>query len=537
MKTIKNFFRLLYIQYILAKYGFDRVIFSAPAFSSFKFLSYLNPWNWRRKKHTRGETIRIVFEKLGPIFVKFGQQLSTRRDLLPDDIIAELVKLQDQVTPFPSEMAKAMIEASLGNQLSGIFAKFEDKPLASASIAQVHAAELNNGQKVVVKILRPNIYKIIRRDIGLMMMVAKLAEKFSANSRRLKPTGIVKEFENNLIDEIDLMREGANASQLRRNFLHSHLLYIPEVDWEYTRSNMIVMERIHGTRIADIAALKQAGVNMRKLAERVVEIFFTQVFRDSFFHADMHPGNLFVKSGQPENPQIIAVDFGIMGSLSPFDQNYLALNFMAFFQRDYRKVAILHVESGWVPKGTRVEVFEAAIRGVCEPIFARPLKDISFGQLLMRLFQTASRFHMEIMPQLLLLQKTLINIEGLARLLYPDLDLWGSAKPILERWMQEKYSIKNLVKNFRENVPRITEKLLDSRLDSRFDSQIEKDKVEITAVSLSSAKNRLGFLACGVILVSVGIADVLARFNYFPMPSILTSTLIVLGLILLFKSR
>jgi ubiquinone biosynthesis protein len=439
----------------MVRYGIDRVVLStSPIFAPLRFLSYFNPWNWGRgRERTRGEAIRRVLEELGPIFVKFGQILSTRRDLLPDDIIEELAKLQDSVPPFSGETAKEIVEKSFQRPIRELFESFDLMPLASASIAQVHAAVLHTGQKVVVKVRRPRIEKNIRRDLGLLYSVADFTARFIPHGRRLKPREIVAEFERTLIDELDFLREAANASQLRRNFLSSVSLYVPEIIWEYTRNNVMVMERISGVPISNIAELNHLGVNLKKLAERGVEIFFTQVFRDSFFHADMHPGNIFVAKDKPLEPQYIAVDFGIMGSLSPTDQHYLAENFLGFFHRDYRRVAILHIESGWVPATTRVEEFESAIRCVCEPIFERPLKDISFAQLLIRLFQTASRFHMEVQPQLLLLQKTLLNIEGLGRQLYPDLDLWDTAKPFLERWIKQKYSIRGLLKKAWEDAP------------------------------------------------------------------------------------
>ena len=389
------------------------------------------------------------------MFVKFGQMLSTRRDLLPDDIAQELAKLQDRVPPFPGAEARAIVEKSLEKPVTELFESFDEQPHASASIAQVHLARLQNGQEVVVKVVRPGIQKVIARDIGLLYVVAELAERYWREGRRLRPTEVVAEYEKTIIDELDLLREAANASQLRRNFQDSELLYVPEVYWPFCRRQVMVMERIHGIPISDVDELRRQGVDLKKLSERGVEIFFTQVFRHSFFHADMHPGNIFVS---PEG-RYIAVDFGIMGTLSPTDQRYLAENFVAFFKRDYRRVAELHVQSGWVPAGTRVEEFEAAIRTVCEPIFERPLKDISFGQLLLRLFQTARRFHMEVQPQLVLLQKTLLNIEGLGRDLYPDLDLWQTAKPFLERWTSEQMGLRTFFKGLMKEAPRWAERL------------------------------------------------------------------------------
>ena len=370
-----------------------------------------------------------------------------------------MAKLQDRVPPFPGDQAKAMIEAACGKSITEIFAEFDTTPLASASVAQVHAAKLLTGQEVVAKVLRPGINKRIVKDVDLLYAIANLATRYWKEAKRLRPKEVVAEFESCLKDELDLLREAASASQLRRNFLHSDLLYIPEIYWQYTHANVMVMERIYGISISDIPTLKKQGINLKRLAERGVEIFFTQVFRDCFFHADMHPGNIFVSPKQKDNPQYLGVDFGIMGSLSPEDQRYLAENLLAFFKRDYRRVAQLHVESGWIAPNTRVNEFEAAIRTVCEPIFERPLKEISFGQLLLRLFQTARRFRMEVQPQLVLLQKTLFNVEGLGRQLYPDLDLWNTAKPFLERWLKKQLGPRAFLRKMREYAPYWAEKL------------------------------------------------------------------------------
>ncbi|MFA5960518.1 MAG: ubiquinone biosynthesis regulatory protein kinase UbiB [Tatlockia sp.] len=460
MKSIKQLLRLLHINMILARNGLDQVIVSIRLFAPFRFIVYLNPWNWLRKeKQTRGEALRKTIEELGPIFIKFGQALSTRPDILPPDIAQELCKLQDRVPPFPSAIALTIIEEAFGRSAYDVFAAFDPIPLASASMAQVHAATLKSGEEVVVKILRPNMRKLIDQDLAILHTIAHLAERYWAESKRLKPREIVAEFEHNLIDELDLQREAANASQLRRNFLNSPLLYIPEVYWDYTKANIMVMERIHGIPVADIARLHEQGTDIKKLAERGVEIFFTQVFRDCFFHADMHPGNIFVSRENPEDPQYICIDFGIMGTLSESDKRYLAENLYAFFSRDYRRVAELHVESGWVARDTRVEEFESAVRTVCEPIFEKPLKDISFAQVVIRLFQVARRFQMEVQPQLVLLQKTLLAIEGLGRQLYPELDLWATAKPFLEKWLKEQIGPKAFIKQLRANIPFLTEQL------------------------------------------------------------------------------
>ena len=460
MLRFRQALRLIYINAVLIRHGLDEIILTTPLLRPVRFLLYLLPWNWvRRNRAPRALRLRRALEDLGPIFVKFGQIMSTRRDLLPEDIADELANLQDQVPPFPGARSRAIIERALGDSVENLFAEFDETPLASASIAQVHSARLKDGREVVVKVVRPNIDVVIRRDVGLLYLVAELAERYWREGRRLHPRQIVAEYEVTILDELDLMREGASASQLRRNFQDSDLLQVPEVFWEYTRPNVMVMERVSGIPISDIDTLRAEGINLRVLAEHGVEIFFTQVMRHNFFHADMHPGNIFVAPGNPENPCYVAVDFGIMGSLTPEDQRYLAENFIAFFNRDYHRVAELHVLSEWVPADTRVNEFESAIRSVCEPIFERPLKDISFGQLLLRLFQTARRFHMEVQPQLILLQKTLLNIEGLGRQLYPDLDLWQTAKPFLEQWMREQLGPRALVRELKTHAPRWGETL------------------------------------------------------------------------------
>ncbi len=460
MKSINQVLRLLHINTILARNGLDQLVVSIRLFSPFRFIVYLNPWNWLRKeKLTHGEALRKTLEELGPIFIKFGQALSTRPDILPPDIAQELCKLQDKVPPFPSEKALEIIEATFGRSAFQVFAKFDPHPLASASIAQVHAATLRSGEEVVVKILRPNIRKIIEKDLNIMYTIASFADRYWAESKRLKPKEIVREFEHNLLDELDLQREAANAGQLRRNFHNSPLLYIPEVFWDYTHENVMVMERIHGIPVSDLATLQEYGIDIKKLAERGVEIFFTQVFRDCFFHADMHPGNIFVSTEHPQDPQYICIDFGIIGTLNDNDKRYLAENLFAFFNRDYRRVAQLHVESGWVARDSRVDELESGIRTVCEPIFEKPLKDISFAQVILRLFQVARRFQMEVQPQLVLLQKTLLAIEGLGRQLYPELDLWATAKPFLEKWLKEQMGPRALIRQLRENIPFLAEQL------------------------------------------------------------------------------
>ena len=408
---------------------------------------------------SRGERLRKTLEDLGPIFIKFGQLLSTRRDLIPPDIADELDHLQDNVPPFPADQSVALIEKALGKPVGELFASFEREPMASASVAQVHAARLQTGQDVVVKVIRPGIEQTIRQDIRLMYTLARWLRRFHPDGKRLRPVEVVRDYEQIILDELDLQREAANTSQLRRNFLDSDLLYIPEVFWDYTRRNVLVTERIHGIPVSDIERLNAAGINMKELAERGVQIFFTQVFRDSFFHADMHPGNIFVSPDTPETPRYIGIDCAIMGSLSDFDQYYLARNLLAIFQRRYREVAELHIECGWVPPGTRVHDFESAIRSTCEPIFEKPLGEISFGQLLLYLFETARRFDMEVQPSLVLLQKTLLHIEGLGRQLYPELDLWNTAKPFLEEWVKDRYSPKGLLERLQRVAPTWLEQL------------------------------------------------------------------------------
>ncbi|VFN00329.1 MAG: 2-octaprenylphenol hydroxylase [Candidatus Kentron sp. G] len=482
MIRIRQAFRLIYINVVLVRHNLDEIILATHLFRPVRFLFYLSPWNWRRKPlKPRAERLRMALEDLGPIFVKFGQIISTRRDLLPEDIAAELAKLQDRVPPFPGSEARALMERAYGQPLGEVFQYFDETPIASASIAQVHAARLPDGREVVAKVLRPNIEQTIRRDVDLLYALANLAQRYWRDGRRLRPIEVVAEYEKTIFDELDLLREGASATQLRRNFQGSNDLYVPAVFWPQTRRNVMVMERISGVPVSDMDTLKRHGVNLKLLAERGVEIFFTQVFRHNFFHADMHPGNIFVSTRIPENPTYIAVDFGIMGTLTRQDQRYLAENFVAFFNRDYRRVAELHILSGWVSSDTRVDEFESAIRTVCEPIFERPLKDISFGHLLLRLFDTARRFNMEVQPQLVLLEKTLLNIEGLGRQLYPELDLWQTAKPFMERWMREQLGRRALVRSLRAQMPRWGETL--PTLPSLLYETLHEGRTEITATA------------------------------------------------------
>src|SRR5476651_381859 len=450
--------RLFRIQRVVIRYRLDDLLFALPLPWWMLATRFVLPWRWlprRASALSRGARLRLALQDLGPIFIKFGQLLSTRRDLLPEDIADELMLLQDRVPPFDSQLAIKLIEDQLGAKISEVFSRFDVAPLASASVAQVHAAQLKSGEEVVVKVIRPGLRPIIGQDLAWLFILARAAERLSADARLLHPVDVVLDYEKTIYDELDLLREAANASQLKRNFEGSQLLYVPQVYWDWCRPKVLVMERIYGVQVTDLATLADQRTDMKMLAERGVEIFFTQVFRDSFFHADMHPGNIFVSTVNPWSPQYIAIDCGIVGSLTPEDQDYLARNLFAFFKRDYRRVAQLHIDSGWVPAETKLNEFEAAIRTVCEPIFEKPLKDISFGQVLMRLFQTARRFNMEVQPQLVLLQKTLLNIEGLGRQLYPDLDLWSTAQPFLERWMRERVSPKTLLGNLQGQIEQL----------------------------------------------------------------------------------
>ncbi len=449
--------RLLEIQRVLLKHGLDDYIRATHLYRPLRFLFILSPGVWftRARAAGRGERLRLALEELGPIFVKFGQAVSTRRDLLPTDIADELAKLQDRVPPFPGSAARALIEQEYGKPVTEVFAAFDEAPLAAASIAQVHAARLHGGEEVVVKVLRPGMHAVIERDLEVLHALAELAQRYWSQGARLRPREIVDEYQKTILDELDLMREAANASQLKRNFAGSDLLYVPEVYWDYCRTDVMVMERIHGVPISDMARLRASGADIARLAENGVRIFFTQVFRHNFFHADMHPGNIFVLIDNPASPRYAAVDFGIVGTLDPRDQHYLAENFLAVFNRDYRRVAQLHLESGWVPADTRVDEMESAVRTVCEPIFDRPLKDISFGRILLRLFEISRRFNMQIQPQLILLQKTLLNVEGLGRDLYPDLDIWNTATPILREWMRERTSVTGLLRALRTQAPEL----------------------------------------------------------------------------------
>lgn len=438
---------LLRIIRVLAHHNLDEYVAGFKPIKPWLFLLHLFP---RRKDNApRGQRLREALEELGPVFVKLGQMLSTRPDLIPEDISNELCLLQDQVPPFPGEQALQILEQAYDGAIDQHITDFNPVPLASASVAQVHDAKLLDGSEVIVKILRPGLEPIIKRDLDLLYMLARMGAKTSNDIKRLRPVEIIDEYNKTIHDELDLMREAANASQLRHNFRDSDLLYVPEVYFDHTRTNVMVMEKIYGTTVTKTDVLIEKGIDLKELSNSGVEIFYTQVFRDGFFHADMHPGNIFVM----DNGRYAAVDFGIMGTISDIDKHYLAENFLAFFQRDYKRVAQAHIDAGWVPQGTRVDEFEAAIRSVCEPIFAKPLSEISFGRVLVRLFKVARRFQMEIQPQLVLLEKTLLYVEGLGRQLDPDLNLWDTAKPYLERWARREYGPRAFIKEMRRQAP------------------------------------------------------------------------------------
>jgi ubiquinone biosynthesis protein len=506
--------RLLQIQRVLVRHGLDELILATHLFRPLRYLFYASPATWfeRRKGGSRGERLRLALEELGPIFVKFGQALSTRRDLLPPDVADELAKLQDRVPPFPGAEARAICERAYGSPLDQVFGTFDETPLAAASIAQVHTATLRGGQEVVVKVLRPGVRAAIERDLEVMYVLARLARDYTREGHRLRPLEVVREYEKTIIDELDLMREAANAAQLRRNFDGSALLYVPDVYWDLCRADVMVMERIRGVLISDIEELRRRGANIQRLAENGVEIFFTQVFRHNFFHADMHPGNIFVRLDDPDYPRYAAVDFGIVGTLDARDQHYLAENFLAFLDRDYNRVARLHVDSGWVPAQTRVDELESAVRTVCEPIFNKPLAEISFGQVLMRLFETARRFQMQVQPQLILLQKTLLQIEGLGRQLYPELDLWKTAQPIMRDWAAERLSGRALAAELRRQLPDLSEAIrslpqllqtiVQQSSEGRFRLKVEQSGVDELREELRSSSRRRDttILAAAVLL-------------------------------------
>ncbi len=534
MSSLKRVYEIIRV---IGKYRLDKLVnISAIPFKyriPFYFFK-LYPQN----NNNRGERLRFAFEELGPIFVKFGQLLSTRPDIVPNDIVIELSQLQDNVTPFASEKFVSIVEHSLGGKVEEIFEQFDKSPLASASVAQVHTGVLKTGEEVIIKSIRPGIDEIIEKDTKLLLGIANWVERISAEGRRFRLIEVVKDYQTTIFDELDLAREAANASQLRRNFEENNDLYIPQIYWKYTNKRVLVMERIYGIPVTHINKLKDQGTHFKKLAERGVEVFFTQVFEHNFFHADMHPGNVFVSKKTPQNPTYIAVDFAIVGSLTQEDQYYLARNLIAMFRRDYRQVAELHVTSGWVPQETSISGFESAIRSVCEPIFEKPLKEISFGEALITLFQTARRFNMPVQPQLVLLQKTLLNIEGLGRQLYPDLDLWDTAHPFLERWIKERYHPKTLWKQFKYHSPDWLERAPELPYLA-FDSFNHLKKVseavpDIQKASLAIEKNRnekLSRTIAKIIAVAglIGIAALSEQVS-----NLIAAILLVTGISILF---
>ncbi|MFV2032946.1 MAG: ubiquinone biosynthesis regulatory protein kinase UbiB [Gammaproteobacteria bacterium] len=547
-------YRLVVINFTLARFGLDEIILSMHFFRPLRLLVFINPFNWfRSSRLSQAERLRLCIESLGPIFIKFGQMLATRRDLLPADIVNELEKLLDQVPPFPLSQARVIVEQQLGMPIEQAFQSFDDNVMASASIAQVYQAQLKSGEDVVVKIVRPNIEQRIRQDIEVLNLLARMVDRFWDEAKRIKPLQIVHEFEKTLLNELDLIREAANANELRRHFEGSDDLYVPKVYWDYCRSRVMVMERIEGIPVSDIEQLKANNIDLEVLSRKGVEVFFTQVYKNNYFHADMHPGNIFVSRENPENPKYIAVDFGIMGSLSTSDQRYLAENFVAFFNRDYRRVAELHVDSGWVDRNTRIDDFEAAIRTVCEPMFQRPLAEISFGHLLLRLFQTAREFNMEIQPQLLLLEKTFLHIEGLGRQLYPQLDLWDTAKPFLERWLSEQLGVRALVKGLKRNLPYIAENLPDlPQLAFKALQKIANDELQVEWKSeqIESLRQEIrhaghrnvraiigsGFVVSASIIAALdGLAPVMVGSGQFLMP-LVSWVLLIPGVYLLISS-
>jgi len=502
--------RLVRIQRTLVHHGLVSFTAGTPLYRPLQVLRLLSPWTWlqRDSQGSRGARLRLALEELGPVFVKFGQAVSTRRDLLPPDIADELVKLQDAVPPFDGAVAQQLVVEALGKPLNDVFSQFDQKPLAAASIAQVHVATLVDGSDVVVKVLRPGMRERIGQDLEVMYALAGLVDRWSTEGRRLRPLEVVREYERTILDELDLMREAANATQLKRNFEGSSLLHVPAVHWPLCRDNVMVMERIRGIQIGEVDRLRELGTDMRKLSESGVAIFFTQVFRHNFFHADMHPGNIFVLADDPANPRYAAVDFGIIGTLDPRDRNYLAENFLAVFRRDYRKVATLHIESGWVPATARVDEMESAIRTICEPIFDKPLKDISFGVVLLRLFEALRRFDGRIQPQLILLQKTLFNIEGLGRQLYPDLDIWKTANPILVEWMREQRHPVAVAKRLWKHMPDVLGALeglpsaLRYAVESRSKPQFSPDARQQAVEPLRAKRDGAALVAASVTLLA-----------------------------------
>jgi ubiquinone biosynthesis protein len=512
---MRQFGRLIFIVITVLRFGLDEVALSAFRQRWVRALVRVVTVG-RKLDAPRGERLRKGLERLGPIFVKFGQVLSTRRDLMPPDVADELAKLQDRVPPFAAARSRQLIESAFGQRIEDIFTSFEAEPVASASIAQVHFAVLKDGREVAVKVLRPGMLEVIDQDLNLLHTLARWVDRLSADGKRLKPREVVAEFDGYLHDELDLVREAANATQLRRNMAGLNLVLVPEMVWDYCRTGVIVMQRMKGVPISQLARLREAGVDFKKLSRDGVTIFFTQVFRDGFFHADMHPGNIQVSLAPETFGHYIALDFGIIGTLTEVDKEYLAHNFIAFFRRDYKRVAELHIESGWVPPDTRVDALESAVRSVCEPQFDRPLKDISLGQVLLRLFQISRRFNVEIQPQLVLLQKTLLNIEGLGRQLDPDLDLWTTAKPFLERWMNEQVGWQGLVDRLKNEAPRYALLLPElPRLLHQSLRQREQNSESASLAALLAEQRRTNRLLLTALWAVVGFVAGLLAMRWF----------------------
>jgi ubiquinone biosynthesis protein len=537
--------RLLQIQRVLVRHRLDEIILATHLFRPLRFAFYLSPATWFRRKASlsRAERLRLALEELGPIFMKFGQTLSTRRDLLPRDIADELEKLQDRVPPFSNAAARAIVEAAYERPVAEVFARFDEAPIAAATIAQVHGAQLKEGKEVVVKIVRPGIRALIERDLEVMYALAELANRYWRDAPRLRPAELVREYEKTILDELDLKREAANAAQLKRNFAGSHLLYVPEVYWDYTRANVMVMERVQGVLVNDIAELQRRGANIQRLAENGVEIFFTQAFRHNFFHADMHPGNIFVLLDNPDQPRYAAVDFGIVGTLAPRDQHYLAENFLAFFEHDYRRIAQLHIDSGWIPAHVRVDELESAVRTVCEPIANKPLREISFGQVLISLFEAAQRFDAQMQPQLMLIQKTLLQIEGVGRQLYPDLDLWKTAQPLLRQWVAERWSLRALARDARKQLPDMLQALrqlppllentIQRASDGQFRVPLDTREIERLQQTIRDDGRRRDVTLVSTVAAFSGVLLIIAEVG----PTWLGYTVLAASLIALFSLR
>lgn len=526
MKAVLRIFTLLRV---CIRHRLDVPLLRLPIPLAVRLVIWLMPWRYLVPvRGAEPERVKAALIDLGPVFVKFGQLLATRRDLLAEQWLEPLASLLDKVPPFAGAEAQAIIEQAIGEPVNTAFKEFDQAPLASASVAQVHAARLSSGEAVVVKVIRPGIVRTIRRDIRLMRALAGLLHTWVPDLRRLRAHAVIDEFEKTLYDELDLQREAANASQLKRNFADSELLYIPQIYWQYTNPKVLVQERIFGLQVNDIEAIDAAGIDRKELARVGVEIFFTQVFRDSFFHADMHAGNIFVNSATPSQPQYMAVDFGIVGSLTREDQAYLARILLAFFERDYHQIAQLHVDCGWLPADTPVHEFEGAIRTVSEPIFDKPLAEISFAQVLLGLFQTARRFNMQVQPQLVLLQKTMLNIEGLGRHLYPQLDLWQTAQPILRKWYQAQVSPKTVVRQLRDNWPDMAQQLpqLPGLLHAALEQQ-SKSQVNIEMPPLKRSKGH--WLPIAILTISLATLpmDWYALWYYAPLNSLVIAAALV----------